>query len=488
MKNTLRIAILFILIVVVFLAAALFALSRLRLDAYRTGLEAALTDALGVEVTISRLSLSWTTGPVVSVEGLFVSDPRLPGDYILFVPRVKTRLSLRSVLSDTLVVPHVLVEMPDVHLTEYRNGTSTWDLFVRGSSPEGIQASGGVLTVVPSGAIRTTADALMQRFRAADIIIERVTIDDGSLFYRREENTGVVETVIFSRGIDIILTSEGSPPVRSLLESPDTLSLAEGSMSGSIDHVNISGLEFVVKSFTNIVSDGLVTVKRVRIDAYEGTLDASGTMNITDPSFPATLALEVTDLAIHRLLNTFSDEKDLVVGTLEADGSFEFTGRSLSSMLSTIVGRGEFAITDGYITDFSIRKELADGMYVPEFLLPEELDTGAFDYLGGPYRVGNERIWFDDSRVTAPTYTAAAHGYVAFDETMDFAGEIYPSEEVLNTTKLQRLAELSGNENLFRIIPFTVVGSFDDVDFAVELNSPLFHRLLDVLKNIDIGI
>ena len=75
---------------------------------------------------------------------------------------------------------------------------------------------------------------------------------------------------------------------------------------------------------------------------------------------------------------------------------------------------------------------------------------------------------------------------MGFDERLDFSGEIYPSEEILDSTKLQRIAELAGNENLFRAIPFTVTGTFDDVEFAVNLNSPFLHRLLDTLEQFGI--
>ena len=486
MKKPLRIVLFLVIFAVIFASAALFLFSRLRLDTYRDELEAALTDSLGVEVTIARLSLSWTTGPVFTADGLFIDDPRLPGDYILYVPRVKTRISLRSLLSDTLIVPNVVVSMPDVHLTEYRNGTSTWDLLAHTNNSDRLQASSDTLTHRSSEIIGDTIDVLIRRFESTDVIVQRLTIDDGSFFYRHEEDTGVVTSLVSSRGIDITLTSEGSPPIRTLLESPDPLPLITGNMTGSIDRIDIDGIAFKIKSFTHSIDGGIVTAKRVSADAFEGTLNASGTMDINNPSFPVSLTLEITDLAIHQLLNTFSDEKDLVVGTFGADGRFEFSARSLPVLLRTMTGRGEYTIIDGYVTDFSIRKELADELNIPELFLPEELDTGAFDYLGGAYRVGSEKILFDNSRVTAPTYTATAHGFVGLDERLDFSGEIYPSEEILDSTKLQRLADLAGNENLFRVIPFTVTGTFDDVEFAVNLNSPFINRLLDTLEQFGI--
>lgn len=486
MKKPLRIAVSFVIIAVVLASAALFFLSRLRLDTYRDDLETALTGALGVEVTIARLSLSWTTGPVFVTDGLLIADPRLPGDYILYVPRVKTRLSLRSLFSDTLIVPSVSLSMPDVHLTEYRNGMNTWDLFAHTNNRDRLQATSDTLTDRSTEIIRNAVGVLIRRFKATDVIVERLTIDDGSFFYRHEENTGVVTSLVSSRGIDITLTSEGSPPIRGLLESPDPLSLIAGHTSGSVDHVDVNGMTFEIKSFTHTILNGVVTAKRLSVNAFDGSLTASGTMDIADPSFPVSLTLDVKDLAIHRFLNTFSDEKDLVVGAFTADGRFEFSARSLPVLVATLTGRGEYTIIDGYVTDFSIRKELADELNIPELFLPEELDTGAFDYLGGVYRVGDEKIWFDDSRVTAPTYTAAAHGFVGFDEHLDFSGDIYPSEEILDSTKLQRIAELAGNENLFRAIPFTVTGTFDDVEFAVNLNSPFLHLLLDTLEQFGI--
>jgi len=486
MKKTLRTFFIFVIIAVIIASTALFFLSRLHLDTYRDELEAALTDALGVEVTIARLSLSWTTGPVFVAEGILIADPRLPGDYILYIPRVKTRLSIRSLLSDTLIIPGISVSMPDMHLTEYTNGINTWDLLTRTNNRERLQSSSDIMTSRSTEILRNAVDVLIRRFKATDVIVERLKIDDGSFFYRHEEDTGVVTSLVSLRGINVTLNPEGSPPIRSLMESSDPVPLIAGSVSGSIDHIDVEGMTFEIKSFTHLIQDGVVTAKRTTVCAFDGTCKASGTINITDPSFPTSLTLQVTDLAIHRLLNTFSDEKDLVVGTFTADGRFEFSARSLPVFLSSITGRGEYSVIDGYVTDFSIRKELADELNIPELFLPEELDTGAFDYLGGVYRVGDKKIWFDDSHVTAPTYTAAAHGFVGYDERLEFSGEIFPSEEILDSTKLQRLADLAGNENLFRAIPFTVTGTFDDVEFAVNLNSPFLNRLLDTLEQFGI--
>ncbi|MBN1881863.1 MAG: AsmA family protein [Deltaproteobacteria bacterium] len=486
MKRSIREVLFITVIAVVFAVTALVLLFRLSLETYRNELESALTDSLGVEVTISRLSLAWTTGPVLVVDGLMVEDPRLVGDYILYVPRVKTRLALRSLFGETLIVSNVSMSMPDLHLTEYRNGMNTWDLLAHTNRSDRLQTSSKTPAFSSSALNGGVVEVIVQRFLDTDIIIERLTIDDGSLFYRHEKDTGVVTSLVSSRGIDATLTLDGALPIRSLMETTDPLTLIAGSMNGSIDRVDIKDLTFEVESFSHSIEKGIVTAKRISVKAYEGTFDASGTIDMTDPSFPTSLTLEVTDLAIHRLLNTFSDEKDLVVGTFTADGRFVFSARSPSTIPAALIGRGEYAIVDGYVTDFSIRKELADAIHIPEFLLPEELDTGAFDYLGGSYRVGNERVWFDDSHVTAPTYTATSSGYVGFDKSLDFTGEIYPTEEILETTKLQRLANLSGNENLFRVIPFTVYKTIDDVEFDISLNSPFLTRLLDALEQFGI--
>lgn len=137
-------------------------------------------------------------------------------------------------------------------------------------------------------------------------------------------------------------------------------------------------------------------------------------------------------------------------------------------------------ISGGKITDFNLRKELGKTLGIPYLILPSTLETENFDYMSGTYKITSQKIFIEDFIVSSPIYDSTVKGYIGFDKSIGFSGEIMFKQAITDTWVFSLLNRYSGQP--LTSVPFFVFGSLDNIEFKIPMQT-IPGSLLDILVN-----
>ncbi len=496
-KKKWRIILLSILLVLILL---LFAIPRLfNINRYKPYISDTLSEKINRKVEIENLGLSLIRGGSITAEGFRIKDPHTIDENILSVPHARFDIAIIPLFSGIIEIKRIVLTMPVISIIEYPDGSLNIDgmanlrsnvsrvgFFIFSDSGEKTLGYGPP-EIVP--AIYTFGSQNKDFFKIKTISIHSVKMKGGILsFYREDPLSNPIEIATF-KGIDLKIDTIPTPTEEKSRGGSDlNYNIGEGGLrhlllemsaeasleisKGSIKETPFSHL------FMRLSKDrSSVKLEKLDLDIFSGNLSLEGVLYLRGKKSNAELKIGASGMRSNEVLNTFSKEEDLIVGDLEITGDYTFPISSKEEFISGLDGKGDISITDGYIPDFSLAEELADAIGIPKELLPAELDSEEFDYMGGKYYIGSEKVFTDKFAVITSAYDANASGYMGFNKALNFAGEISPRKEIrLLTVSMKDLA----------VIPFTLKGTADDVEFSIDIEKIALQNIRRILKPLGI--
>ncbi|GEM_PF-2724618 len=484
-----------ILLILVFVVVPLLVTYLVDLDGYRPEIISKIEEETGKEVEIGKLSLSLIGGVRLKASDFALKDPKIPDKNILSTPSVTAKVSLVRLLKSELGIKKVVLKGAVFNIVRYRDGSLNiagagaihryrryWGVpeWERDFSPP----TGGYEVVPAALPLREGAKGLLKIKR---VFIRSIEIEGGRFVYSAEGAGTKTRKLVELSGIDLDVASirlpTGFTGAENLFKSDELEGKIEGEIEGALFYeTRVSNVNFSCS-----VKGGESVVKNLVFSIYGGIVGAKGVLRHAAEEPSGKLSIEGSGIRFHELLNSLSDEENLIVGTLKLDGDFTFPLKKGMGFTHGLVGKGNVSVTDGTVPDFSIRKELAKSLKIPPAALPAELDTGDFSYMGGGYYIKSGKLFTDDFKTVGPSYNSTARGFLAFDGILNFSGYIYPSEDIVKSSLFEKLTSQIGIGGKLDKIPFTVTGTLDNVKFKIEYEG-LFDSGSGGSKNLkDLG-
>ncbi len=214
-------------------------------------------------------------------------------------------------------------------------------------------------------------------------------------------------------------------------------------------------------------SGGRVQLAELAANAFDGSLDASGALDVRGevPSYAGKARVE--GVSLQPLLTAVMDE-DRLLGRGDVSFDLSTQGKRVDQLESGLDGTADFALRDGKVKGFDVgyllRRAQArlEGRTEPE---PEELSTD-FTSITGTATVRNGVVSNDDLAGASPLLRVAGKGDVDLPrEEIDYR----LTATVVNTATGQ------GGEDLERLkqvpVPIRIKGAFSDPSISLDLES-----------------
>jgi len=439
-------------------------------DSYRPHLEKFLSDSLKTEVTIDAVRFTPIRGFSFLLVGLHVKDPILSDRSVLIIPTTRIRISLISLFSDTVVIRNIECIAPAFQIIEFPNGKlNTERLFSREKN--------GRYSISP---VIFTNIIKSDFFDKRSFSIVKIAIKNGSITYLKSDpaREEAVKALIGSIDAEVSFPARGGLTMNAggiNIATDVPFSLMGASRDGFVSSVSYSNA--VVSIFFD---RGSCAIDDARFSSFGGDCVFHGIGVKKSGGWFGDVTFSITNVKSELLINSFSDEKDLVTGIFAATGTIYIPLIPFGNAKGEISGGGEMTISGGKITDFNLRKELGKTLGIPYLILPSTLETENFDYMSGTYKITSQKIFIEDFIVSSPIYDSTVKGYIGFDKSIGFSGEIMFKQAITDTWVFSLLNRYSGQP--LTSVPFFVFGSLDNIEFKIPMQT-IPGSLLDILVN-----
>lgn len=171
-------------------------------------------------------------------------------------------------------------------------------------------------------------------------------------------------------------------------------------------------------------SDGDYRLASLDADLYDGTLKASGAMNVGASSPSLSLEPTLTGVALQPLLQDALGRDDLFRGTLNARATLSSTPGADNSLLAHLDGKAAFEITDGAMLGINLPGQLCTtaAMLQGNSTSHEWGSDTEFDQFAASFDIVDGVIQNDDLKVALPGIDIAGRGQVDLKaQTLDMA-------------------------------------------------------------------
>ncbi|UZP65866.1 AsmA family protein [Desulfovibrio mangrovi] len=188
---------------------------------------------------------------------------------------------------------------------------------------------------------------------------------------------------------------------------------------GSLTVQKVTLTDVDIKATTR---DGLIKISPCSANLFEGRYDADISADLRGKTTRSGLTLAVKDLQLAPITSTFMGEPR-ATGTANLQTSLDASGETMSDILSTLNGKGSFAVTDGAVLGVQILPDNAKTQLKDTKV--DKADEAArqqrFDRLSGSYVVRSGRVTNKDLALVAPNIKGSGAGYVdLYQDKIDY--------------------------------------------------------------------
>ncbi|HMD13666.1 MAG TPA: AsmA-like C-terminal region-containing protein, partial [Bacteroidota bacterium] len=240
-----------------------------------------------------------------------------------------------------------------------------------------------------------------------------------------------------------------------------------GGMLPGIDidaNVSVDKLQTEKFTFTNAkgnvtVSDGIVNLKNFSVNAFNGTIQSKGTLDLRDPKkSPFDLTLDIKNVESNAMLSPFTTFGQYLFGKFSTTTSMKGDlNDTLGLNTQTLFGNGKVNITNGKLSGYPLTQKLAD------FTNISDLREVNFKDWANAFSISNGRLTVKDLKVSTGSTDFLVEGSEGLDGSMDYHVNVKlpasASDKIniggVGNQLLQFLKDKDGRINL----PLTVSGA-----------------------------
>ncbi len=254
------------------------------------------------------------------------------------------------------------------------------------------------------------------------------------------------------------LMSESAPPSG---ESKKNEQKQEGGLLPGFDidaNISIGKLSTEKFEFNNVqggvyISQGIVTLKNLSMNAFDGKIATKGTLDLRDKKKrPFNLDLDINSVESNSMLSKFSSFGNNLFGKFTMKTKLQGDlNDTLGLDKQSLLGDGSVQLFDGKLLGFPLTSKLADATGVTS------LREVNFKNWSNAFSISNGRININDLKVNAGTTDFLVGGSQGLDGSMDYNLNVKLPESVSGQLKLPGVAS-------------QLVQYFKDKDGRINLN------------------
>lgn len=209
------------------------------------------------------------------------------------------------------------------------------------------------------------------------------------------------------------------------------------------------------------LAERLLNIKSLKTNLYQGSLNASGSLNLSDPKkLGYSLKTDARGIDLNKLLTTNTDLKDKFYGTLGLDLEIKGKGTDKEA-LEKASGEGYLNLVEGKITGITIQKELI--RFLLSVLQIPEIKEIHYDSLSGHFNLAGGEVKTDDFLLDGKEMKVLASGSYFLDGRLDFDVTAKPTPFLIGASLIPpHLKDERGNA----VVPFKLTGTTQKPKFT----------------------
>ncbi len=254
-------------------------------------------------------------------------------------------------------------------------------------------------------------------------------------------------------------------------------STATGAIVPGIDidaNINVSKLQTEKFTFTDAkgvvnLSDGVVNLKNLSVNAFDGMIQSKGTLDLRDPKkSPFDLNLDIKNVESNEMLSSFSSIGKYLFGKFSTTTTIKGDlNDSLGLNPQSLLGNGVVNISSGKLSGYPLTQKLADATSLVD------LRDVNFKNWTNAFSISNGRLNIKDLKVSSGTTDFLANGSQGLDGSMDYNLNVKLPPSVSSQLKLggvaAELLQFFKDKDGRYSLNFSVSGMASDP--AVKLNT-----------------
>ncbi|HSP01478.1 MAG TPA: AsmA family protein, partial [Thioalkalivibrio sp.] len=181
----------------------------------------------------------------------------------------------------------------------------------------------------------------------------------------------------------------------------------------AIAEMTVSRLNLTAISLTLMARDGLVEIRPLTGNLYEGSVEARMSLDVrgNTPRYAFEPALQGVNIG--PLLDDLAEDEGKLAGTTRLSASINTRGNSVKQMVSALNGAGDFEFANGAVKGINIAQVIRDtearlrGRTVEKGDEPNQTD---FSELLGSFNIANGVVTNNDLRASSPLLRVQGEG------------------------------------------------------------------------------
>jgi hypothetical protein len=244
-----------------------------------------------------------------------------------------------------------------------------------------------------------------------------------------ETRPGAVPLLNFSLRSKKLRTADLATRRNDTLSGPGTNDPASGTAGGlllpgidmagtvAIDTLVTENFTFTGTHGTVSATGGVVKLHQLRLDAFDGSISTTGTLDLRDPAKrPFDLKLNVEGVESNSFLSPVTSFGKYLFGTLSLDTEMKgVLDDTLGISSATLTGNGDAIVSDGRLTGVPLLQSLSAFLSAPKL---REVDFRSWTQ---SFSVADGRVKIDDLKIGGNDADITVNGFHGLDGTMDYS-------------------------------------------------------------------
>jgi uncharacterized protein involved in outer membrane biogenesis len=370
------------------------------------------SESIGGEISVESVDINLLRG--FSLDQILLQSGSEPPETFLKVDTALLTYNPFELFLKKLELSSIRLEQPELSFTQTQDG-SWW---------------------LP----RTTQDThpvLDTGWLTFELLLKDITLNDGTVTVTRKDGAVILQ----SENIDI----EGH------LQASEIGTQASGQLFIKKTRM---GKHFIIQDMESRITykDEVLTIPNLTGNAYGGT--ASGSIEIDlrigGPEF--TIALNLEDLELARLITDFKGKSQWLDGKLST--LCRITGRFEAPEL--LQGTGTLSISEGTLSGFGFLQELSQ--IFPEQRFPET----TFDSITGNYKIAARKLTIYNLEAVSEDVQVTGAGTVSLNRELNIDMRLTLSPQFIALLPAEKVSQFNQRSDGSSTITFTLSGTLDE--------------------------
>lgn len=204
----------------------------------------------------------------------------------------------------------------------------------------------------------------------------------------------------------------------------------------SVDKLVTDKFTFTNAKGAATVSGGVVNLKNFNVNAFQGSIQSNGTLDLRDPNKrPFDLALAVNNVESNAMLSPFTSFGKYLFGKLSTNTKIKGDlNDTLGLSTQTLLGNGTVQIADGKLSGYPLAQKLAD------FTSLTHLREVNFKNWANAFTIENGRFTVKDFKIDAGQTSFLVGGSQGLDGSLAYSLTVRLPQSVNDRLNLQGVA------------------------------------------------